>query len=236
MDARKTLLTLIVGGSLAMAGTAANAKPVGLGIVIDGSGSISSTEFSTQQNAYANVLGSNLIGTDGDVAVGVWQFSSSVQQVSPFQAIDSTSDQNDLVSDVQNMTQISGGTDIGNAIDTASQSIQSFGLGNLDKSVIDVSTDGIGNGNEDAAAQDAVNDGIDQVNCLGIEASADCGFIAGSDSFSKTATSFADVEDALEDKIARETGSVPAPAPLALLGAGLLGVGAARRLKADNAS
>lgn len=231
MTAKHITAALAAGIPLALAVGTTEAKPVGLAIAIDDSGSISSNDFETQRDAYVDVLSSSLIPADGSIAVGVWEFSSDVRQVSPFTQINNQSDKDSLINDVDNMTQTGGLTNLGGAIETGSSALQDFGLDNLSKAVIDVSTDGRDTTGPDpeASAQDAVDDGVDQVNCLGVEDNADCDFIAGDEAFEVTADTFGDVEGALEDKIERETTSVPAPMPLALLGAGLMGLGILRR-------
>ncbi len=63
--------------AMGLSGTV-NALPIqtALSIVIDGSGSISGSEFAVQRTAYANVL-NDLVPTDGSVVLNVIQFASS---------------------------------------------------------------------------------------------------------------------------------------------------------------
>jgi len=182
----------------------AQALPVGIALGIDGSGSISSTNFTLQKNGYVNAL-TSLLPTDGSVAIGVWQFSSGVTQEYGFQVIDSAAKKTALLSAISGMTQLNSSTAIGSAITTATTAITGFGLANLERSVIDISTDGVNNTGISpiTAANNAITAGIDQVNCLGIGAGANCGFIAGTGSFSMTAASFSDFQSAISTKLVR---------------------------------
>lgn len=210
----KTGATGLAGVCLLLAGTSAQAAPTTeLALGIDGSESIDSSDFDLQIDAYESVLTDpNVVPQDGSVAIGIWTFSSSVDQLYPTTVIDSSS-VSDLSTELNNAMQPGGQTDIAEAITTAGDDLLTNSIDSTNQ-IIDISTDGDQTepGNPDTAASTVVSDGIEQVNCLGIGDFADCGFIAGNDSFAETADDFGDFESALENKIERETNQVPAPA------------------------
>ncbi|MFP4183765.1 MAG: DUF1194 domain-containing protein [Halorhodospira sp.] len=222
---------------LFLIGTSAHAAPITeLGLGIDGSGSIDSDDFDLQIDAYRNVLtDSSIVPQDGSIAIGIWMFSSSVSSLYSTTVIDSsTSSVSDLDDALVDVDQPEGQTDIAGAISTAADDLLTNGI-DSSRQIIDISTDGdqTVSGNPDNAASTAVNDGIEQVNCLGIGTGADCGFTEGAGSFDLTASDFDDFEGSLEGKIVRET-QVPAPATLALFGLGLLTMGAVSARRRDS--
>ena len=199
-----TLVLAIVPATPAFAGTpmCTPGESVELGLAIDGSGSISTTNFDLQQDAYASVLAG--LPITGQVSVAVTQFSTGLINEFPIRNIDSQADLDDLIQAINDMVQIGLNTAIGDAIDSLSTELSTSGI-NADVQIIDVSTDGINNvgGSPVTAAQNAVNnDGIEQVNALGIGVMPNFNFGVGS--FSVEVADFADFEAALADKIMAE--------------------------------
>lgn len=222
-----------------MAASVAQAAPVqtALSVVIDGSGSISSTDFATQRDAYANVFGdASVLKADGTVVVNVIQFSSSAQIEQTAIRISSEADRTTLLNSINAMSQLNGSTAIGDGINLGRSDMDSFLAGlpaseiasNFDK-LIDVSTDGGNNtgANPVTATDDAISGGYSAVNCLAVGA-GNCSFMSG-DGTVFSASTFADLQPVLENKVRTELGTIPVPATALLLGLGLIALGAATR-------
>lgn len=230
--------TTIAAGVLAIGGFIgqASAGVIGLALIVDGSGSISAGNWTLQMQGYHDAIEA-VIPSDSSVAISGIQFGTGA---STFQSMTVVNGGNKaaIADNFLTETQFgSGSTCISCGIKEAWDDFMASGLV-LEKLIFDVSTDGAWNSGNDpdgdagteGSAEWAVANGVDVVNCLGVGGSADCSFIHGIDSFSVAAADFDAFEDALIEKIRRETGQdVSAPAGLALLGLGLLVVAFYRR-------
>ena len=141
---KKTVMSLMgavgLSSMMLLSPTPSQAINLELALVIDGSGSISSTDFNLQKTAYVNAINA-VLPTNGSVAVGVWQFSSGVSSVFTTTVISSLADRALLTGTISAMSQLGGNTAIGSGISAAATAL----LNNLiasDRQVIDVSTDG----------------------------------------------------------------------------------------------
>lgn len=228
----KKLLCL---GFLAFSAMTFNAKAINLelALLIDGSGSISASEFSLQRSGYTSGL--LVLPTDGSVAVGVWQFAgSTIQSVFTTTIIDSVATRTNLINAIAGMSQLGGGTPLGAAITTASNAL----LGNSivsDRQLIDVSTDGVASDDAVAARNAALAAGIEQINGLLVGPSTNNSFVGGVGSFAIAVPDFAAFGPAIQTKLLRETGQTGVPDSgntFALMSLGLFGLIAVRRMRA----
>ena len=207
-----------------------------IALVIDSSGSIGQSNFDAQKQGYANAI-QNLVLADGLNTIGVWQFSSGVQEEFALTTINTAADKTNLIDAINNMTWLDSTTAIGDAITTATNAINAF-VGGSGSKIIDVSTDGENNtgSNPTTAANTAWNTHGIKVNCLGVGASANCDFNNGAGvGVDFTATTFQEFEDILTQKLTAELTPTPEPLTMSLFGAGLLGAAALRRRKSKTA-
>jgi len=145
---RKALVSLCLVLALA-AGVATQAQETGgvvlqLGFLLDGSGSISSSDFSIIRNAVATaVADTTLVPQDGSVEVAVVQFFNQDAEVVVGNTVVTPQTINDIVNRIQRMPQGGGGTPLWVGLDVmATQMSRSPNFNSARRRVINVATDG----------------------------------------------------------------------------------------------
>lgn len=222
-------LTNIFGISAALAtlafstsASAQQAVDLELGLILDGSGSVSSRDFGLQVDAYQNIFTDpnfyddfiNPLMNDnglGQIAVSTWQFSSGVTQEIDWTLIEDQSSAEAFGNAFSNITQISGLTNTGGAINDATSSLLNNDFVG-DRLVIDISTDGVPTVGPDPeqASIDSIAAGVDAINAIGVGLSSSGidilqnQVVRGDDAFFLAADTFADFETGLETKLQRE--------------------------------
>lgn len=230
----------------AISATEANAAVLELGLGIDASGSISTSNFDLQIDAYesifSNNFATNFLSSNPQfdtIVVSATLFAANVgtdvgtTTTGWFTITDDASAQV-FATEVGKLTRVgfsTGATAIGDAITTINADLFTNGI-TSDRQVIDISTDGQNNRGEDPvdAATNALLSGLDSVNMLGVGGGVnqtELNDIANAgNGFVELAPDFASYESTLRTKIGRETGNPPTDVPEPASVLGLLAVGA----------
>jgi hypothetical protein len=254
MNKMKKLWGAVLSLPLLFGATQTMAVPVDLelSLVIDVSGSVSTAEYNLMMDGYANAfrdatIQSNILSTAGGdigaIAVNVVFFASSAftTALDSFVLLDSLAAINSFADTLDNFLRPgSGGTVIGSGMIKSTSLLSGDNGFESTNLIMDVSGDGTSNIAATQAASDAAAAAGITVNGITIGAQGINDFyvanVITSDGFAIHATDFTAFSSAIQTKLVIETSggdtSVPAPATLLLMGAGLLGFSITRRRKA----
>lgn len=240
---KRRILIALAGLHLLAAGSAW-AVPVGLELVllVDVSGSVSSTEYALQRNGYVQAFQSAAVqnailgSVGGAIAVTYVEWSANNQQSQQvgWTLINSASSANDFATAIAGTTRAyDNNTAIQDALIYGASLFANNGF-EAPRQVIDVSGDGADNATTDcnrfasaACGRDlALGLGVDAIN--GLPILGESGLLAyyqnnvqgGTNSFTIAVNSFDDFAPTIQDKLEREI-SVPEPGALLLLGSGI---------------
>jgi len=168
----RSLQVVVVAVVLLTVGVAGAQQSVELCVALDGSGSISSSDFDLQLEGLAQAVeDSSVVPENGTVTLAVVQFSGTARTELPPTVIDSQGAATSAAATIRAISQMNGMTAIGDGIGHCTGL---FGF-NAVFQVVDVSTDGSNTAGMDPiqAADDAVAAGVDVINALGVGSSVD---------------------------------------------------------------
>ena len=141
--------------------------PVELAFLVDGSGSITSSDFSIMLNGIADALvNPKCVPHNGTLELTVIQFGSGATvEVAP-KLINSLTDAQNVASVIRNIVKDDGGTDYEAGFDLAIATVRFA----LSRQLINITTDGAPNSESGAIAarQRALNAGFDEIDAEGI--------------------------------------------------------------------
>ena len=148
------------------------AQAIDLAFMVNGSGSISAADFTTQKEGIKAALQNrDFFPLDGSVSFSLVQYANGITEVHiPYTVINTAADVNSLVAQVEAIVQIQGSTNPGDGIVTASNLLAAAN-NTSGQQVLCLSTDGITNSGVDLATAKATaeNLGMDRLSVIAIE-------------------------------------------------------------------
>ncbi|MCM8594779.1 DUF1194 domain-containing protein [Accumulibacter sp.] len=238
------LKPIVAAIALACGMTVAQAQPnTALYLTMDGSGSISVADFTTQITSYVNALNNVFTANPslyGQVAIGGGIFGANFYEFFLPTAITNSTILGNLTTAISSLDPGRAGIDttgtaIGDAVTASALSLVAYKNSqgeNTMELVIDVTTDGQNNVGADPATVVASlvpppTKPLTAVNCLGIGVNADCTWVTGYGT-NFGSPSFPQFQAALSNKLTQEF-KTPEPGTLALAGLAMTGLFGLRR-------
>lgn len=201
-----------------------------LSLVIDVSGSVSTSEYNLQMDGYANAFRnsgviSNIENASNGIAVNAIFFASNfyITSLDAFTVLTSEAEALAFADLLDNFIRPgSGGTAIYTGVNRAVELLLNNGLDATRGTIIDVSGDGTSNASLDQAARDnAVNNGM-TINGIAIGGSSiatyfNSNVIGGNDAFLIEASDFDAFQTGIIEKLRTETQTVSEPSTFVLI-------------------
>ncbi len=246
----KTIQQISFAALVGLGATQANAIPVDaeLSLVIDVSGSVSSTEYNLMMDGYAaafrdSAIQTNILGgTNGGIAVNVVFFATSAVESIGYTLLDAATDIDSFADTLDTFIRPAGigsSTGIAAGAQLAYDSLLAINGYESDNLIIDISGDGENNsGASPTGVRDLAEVNPDMringitIGATSLEAYYDANVVT-SNGFTIHANSFAEFETGIQNKLRAETGggSVPEPTQIILLSLGALGLFSAKKRK-----
>jgi uncharacterized repeat protein (TIGR01451 family) len=145
-----TIPSLEVGESATLTITAIvilTSKPTQLAMILDGSGSISSSDWSLMKEGLASSIeNSSIFPHDGNVELTVIQFGGTSAKVELKPTIVTKNNYQSIATTIRSMSQLKGSTPMGCGIRLAADQLRNIGIFDVNKTqIINLVTDGVAN-------------------------------------------------------------------------------------------
>jgi hypothetical protein len=235
---------------LAFSAPAANAGVIQLGFIMDSSGSIGSTNWTTIKGALANAV-NTLVPTDGSYEISVVNFSNTAVTAVNSVLIDSVAARSAVASAINSMSFLSSTTNMAAAFNAMNAALSSS-TQMIDYSYVNLATDGVPYGGADpvgaaiAARNGLITAGVDNISIEAIGSGVDAAFLQNDVCFPGPCTiaptyafpgngfyipvaNAAEYASAIDNKIQVVTQQIPEPGMALIVALGVVGVAAARR-------